>query len=132
MHKINCYPLIYKKRVCEYYFEHKYVQKISEIVKLFKIANGTLYNWINKYTRDILVEKKSYIKTSKYTPEIKCFIRSYIIKHIDFDYKKLITSIKHKYKLIASQSMIYSIINNMNITHKKFKKRIIPNQKNEI
>jgi len=129
MAKINNYPLVYKLIVCKYYFEHKGEQKVSDIIKLFKISNGSLYNWINKYTQDTLADKKRYTKNSKYTPEIKCFIREYIIKHIDFDYKKLIILIKKKYKLNISKSSLYDIIKHMSITRKKFKSMVVINNK---
>lgn len=100
---VNNYPLIYKTRVCEYYFKYKSIKTINEILTIFNISNVTLYNWINKYTVDELKEKQKYNKISIFTPEIKCFIRSYIKKHIDFDYKKLIKSIKRKYKILMSK-----------------------------
>lgn len=129
MRRINNYPLIYKTLVCKYYFEQKGKQKVSDIVKLFNISNGSLYNWINDYTINNLTEKRKYTKTSKYTPEIKCFIREYIIKHIDFNYKKLIILIKNKYKITISKSSLYDIIKYMSITRKKFKSRVTINKK---
>lgn len=131
MKRVNCYPLIYKKLVCDYYYKNKGIQSISDIVKLFNISNGTLYNWINKCKSNNLTEKKHYTKNSKYTPEIKCYIRAYVLKYNEFDYKKLIISIKRKYRLVISRSMIYKIIGMMNITRKKFKRRIIPNSKKQ-
>tara|TARA_B110001454_G_scaffold97999_1_gene92749 strand:+ start:2418 stop:3377 length:960 start_codon:yes stop_codon:yes gene_type:complete len=131
MKKINNYPLIFKKLVCEYYFEHKGKQTISDILKIFKISNGSLYNWVNQYNQKMLTNKCKYKKMSKYTPAIKCFIRAYVIKHIDFDYKKLIINIKNKYKLTISITSLYDIIKQMNITRKQFKQRIVTNKKKQ-
>lgn len=125
----NSYPLIYQKMVCEYYFKNKHIYKISHIIETFKISNGSLYNWINKYNKNELIGKQKYNKTSKYTPEIKCFIRLYIMKHVDFDYKKLLRLVIRKYGLAMSKTSLYNIINKMNISRKKFKKRIIPNKR---
>lgn len=126
---VNCYPLLYKIRVCEYYFEYKCTQHISDILSIFKISNGTLYNWIIKYTKGELIEKKPYNKISIFTPEIKCYIRAYIIKYSNFYYKNLIKAVKRKYKIIICKTSLYDIINKLNITRKKYKKRIIPNKK---
>ena len=125
---VNCYPLIYKIRVCEYYLKYKQYQPITEILKIFNISNGTLYNWINKYTQGVLNEKKSYNKKSIVTSEVKCYIRSYILKHANFYYKNLLKLIKKKYNIQISKSLLYDIIGKMNITRKKFKQRIIPNK----
>ncbi|ARF09407.1 HTH and integrase core domain protein [Indivirus ILV1] len=125
---VNCYPLIYKIRVCEYYLQYKQEKSITEILKIFNISNGTLYSWVNKYTQGILNEKKPYNKKSIVTPEIKCYIRNYIMKHANFYYKNLLKSIKKKYNIQISKSLLYDIIGKMNITRKKFKQRIIPNK----
>ena len=125
---INCYPLIYKKIVCDYYFANKGTHKVCDIIRLFKISNGTLYNWINKYKRDNLNEKKSYVKISKYSLEVRNYVKLYVIKYCDFDYKKLIVSIKAKFKIKMSRSMLYSIVKELKITRKKFRTRIIPDK----
>lgn len=52
------------------------MQKISDIVKLFNISNGTLYNWVNKFKCNTLSEKKKYTKNSKYTQEIFNYIKN--------------------------------------------------------
>lgn len=125
---INSYPLIFKKRVCEYYNENKDSIKISEILKIFNVSVGTLYNWINKYKNNNLHEKVKYNKESKFTPEIKCFIRNYIMVYPNFDYKIIIKKVIQKYKIDISKSSLYSIIEKLNFTRKKFKKSIIPNK----
>ncbi|MCJ7636344.1 MAG: IS630 family transposase [Nitrososphaeraceae archaeon] len=125
---VNCFPLIYKIRVCEYYFEYKNNKRISEILNIFNISNGTLYNWVNNYTEGKLNEKKSYLKKSMFTPEIKCYIRSYILKYSNFYYKNLIKAVKRKYSIEMSKTSLYDTIHKLNITRKKYKQRIIPNK----
>jgi transposase len=125
----NSYPILFKRCVCEYYIKYKGLYSINNIIKTFNISNGILYNWIKLYNTNKLVEKVKYNKISKYTGEIKCYIRNYVIKHHNFDYKKLITLIKKRYIVIISKSSIYNILNKMTITRKKFKKRIIPDKK---
>lgn len=125
---VNCYPLIYKIRVCEYYCDNKNKTSINDILKIFGISNGCLYNWINLYNEGNLKEKKSYIKKSIITLDIKCYIRSYILKNANFYYKNLIKTIKRKYNIMISKSSLYDTISKLNITRKKFKKRIIPNK----
>jgi transposase len=129
MKHINAYPLIYKTIVCDYYFANKGNQKITDILKLFKISNGTLYNWVNAYKTNNLTEKIKYNKTSKYTLEIKQYIKNYVLKIKNFDYRKLIKNIKNKFSITVSKTMIYDILNMLKITRKKFNKRIIPDKK---
>jgi transposase len=129
---INCYPLIYKKLVCDYYFAHKGYQKVSDIIKLFNISNGSLYNWLDKHKSNTLFEKQQYNKTSKYTPEVRNYIKSYVLKYCDFSYVKLMISIKYKFKIKISRSMLYSIIKSLNLTRKKFKQRILPDKNKHI
>ncbi|AYV77116.1 MAG: HTH and integrase core domain protein [Barrevirus sp.] len=125
---VNNYPLIYKIRVCAYYHKNKKLTSINEILKIFSVSNGSLYNWLALYDIGELKEKKQYTKVSIFTPAIKCFIRSYILKYANFDYNKLIKSIKRKYDVPISKSSLYDIIGKLNITRKKFKMRIVPNK----
>ena len=126
MKHINSYPLIYKTLVCEYYSANRGIQKIKDIIKIFKISNGTLYNWVNEYNNNELKDKLKYIKLSKFTPTIRCYIRAYVLRVIAFDYKKLINNIKRKYLIDICKSSLYNLLSDMNITRKKFNKRIIP------
>jgi transposase len=124
----NSYPLVYKEYACNYYFRFRKHQSIKEIVNILNISNGTLYNWINAKNNNNLKNKIKYKKRSKYTSVIKCYIRSYVISRVNFDYKRLMTQIKKKYKITISKSAIYDILSKMNVTRKKFKERIIPNK----
>ena len=130
MKHINSYPLTYKTIVCNYYFENKGKHTVKDILNLFKISNGTLYNWINAYKNNNLTEKATYTKSSKYTIEIRQYIQTYVLKVISFDYKKLIRNIETKFMISVSKTMIYEILDTLKITRKKFNKRIIPNKKN--
>ena len=44
MKRINNYPLLFKKRVVDYYNESN--MQIREILNIFQISNGSLYNWL--------------------------------------------------------------------------------------
>ena len=125
----NAYPLIYKEYACNYYLRFRKQQSIKEILDILNISNGVLYNWLKDYNNNNLKNKSKYNKSSKCTPVTKCFIRSYIIKHADFEYKKLIKIIIKKYNVQISKTTLYDIIGKMNITRKKFKKRIIPKKR---
>ena len=73
-------------------------------------------------------EKKKYIKCSKYTPIIKYYIQTYILKYPSFDYIVLMKKITRKFNITISKTSLYEIINKLNFTRKKFKLRIIPNK----
>lgn len=124
----NSYSLIYKEFACNYYLRFRKQQSTKEIVNILNISKSSLYNWIKINNSNNLTDKIKYNKISKYTPAIKCYIRSYVIVRVNFDYKKLILQIKRKYKTTISKTAIYDILSQMNITRKKFKERIIPNK----
>lgn len=92
MNHVNCYPLIFKQKVVNYY--NKTNQPIKSILNAFDISNGSLYNWINKNKRNSLTDKKHYNKTSKYLPHVKCYIRNYVLTRKVFDMSKLIYQLK--------------------------------------
>lgn len=129
MHKVNNYPLIFQQFVCEYYSKYKKKYSINKILDELHISNGSLYNWIYKYNNNELQPKKRYNKISKFTPEIRCFIRSYVISRINFDCNKLKKLLQKKFKINSSRSSIYEIIKSLNITRKKVRTRIVPNKK---
>lgn len=119
----NCYPLIYKKKVVSNY-ENREDTKIIKFIKQFGISNGSLYNWINKNKDNCLIEKQKYNKPSKYTPVIRCYIRTYVLRNKIFDYKKLIKLILKKFNIQSSKTSIYDIIKSLNLTRKRIKKRL--------
>jgi len=124
----NAYPLLFKEYACNYYLRFRKQQSINEILNILNISKSSLYNWIKINNRNNLKDKIKYNKISKYTPVIKCYIRSYVIARVNFDYKRLILQIKRKYNISISKTAIYDILSQMNITRKKFKERIIPNK----
>ncbi len=82
---------------------------------IFGISRKSLYNWSKgKYLNK---NKKQKVKI---TPEIKCYIRAYVIKRYNFDYKLLIKAIRKKYRVCVSKSSVYNILKHMKITRKKY------------
>jgi transposase len=68
-------------------------------------------------------------RKSKFTPELKEFIRRYIIKRIIICRFKLIKLIHKKFDIAMSKSSLYNIIKEMNITKRKIYYRYIPTNK---
>jgi len=117
--KTNCYPLIFKIRVINYYHSHK--PPIKTLLFIFGICKSTLYNWLKLCTKNKLVEKQKYYKISKYTTNIKEYIVKYVCKKINFNYKKLMMLVKNKFNMNCSKSAIYLILKQNYITHKRIK-----------
>ena len=61
-----------------------------ELLNIFSISRSSLYNWIKLDNKNKLLEKKQYSKESKYSDEIRQYISNYVIKKVNFDYRKLI------------------------------------------
>jgi transposase len=116
--------MVYKKLVVNFY-KNKDGYKISDILRIYNISNGSLYNWVKCDKTNSLKEKASYNKTSKYTPAIKCYIRSYVLKRKVFDYNKLIKLIQKKYNIKASKTSIYDILKCMDLTRKRIHKKYL-------
>ena len=113
----NCYPLIFKITVVNYYKLKKI--PIIELLNIFKISRSSLYNWVKFYNKNELLEKKQYKRDSKYTCEIRKYISEYVVKRVNFDYKKLIRVINKKYKIESHKSSIYLILHLKKITRKR-------------
>lgn len=99
---------------------NSYLSKFTsfkDTIKIFKISKSTLYNWINN---PIPNENK---RISKMTPNVKCFIREYIIKFPNFIMKNLIGLIFDKFNTILKKSIIYDTIKKLNIKKKKIYKK---------
>jgi len=64
-------------------------------------------------------------RSTKYTPEIKCFIRRYVVSRTNFIVQKLLAAIKKKFNVQASRSGIYNILKLLKITRKKILKKTI-------
>lgn len=129
---INNYPLIFKQIVISYYLKIKKIVKIKSIVTIFNISKSSLYNWLKEYNLGILFEKKSYTKKSKYTDEIRNYIKKYVISHKIFNYKKLISLLKRKFNIEVSKSSLYGILKDLKITCKRMKKKMIYGNKSKL
>ena len=94
----------------------------TKLLDVYGISNGSLYNWYNQYEKNCLPQKIH--KKSKVTTDIKCYIMRYIVSRINFNRHKLINLINKKYNIQISQSTLYKIISELNITKKKINKKI--------
>lgn len=118
----NSYPTIFKKCVLKYYKDNT----VRNTLNTFGISNGTLFNWCKLDKTNNITEKKNYNKKNvKITTNIKLYIRWYVIKYYNFNYKKLLVAIYRKYKIHISKTSLYNILKQLNITRKKiYKPRI--------
>ena len=74
----------------------------SNIPNIYNVSRSTYYNWKNKISCSG--------RKLKITPRIKCYIRSYVIKRKNFNYKLLIKAINRLFSITISKSSIYSIL----------------------
>ena len=81
----------YKMLVLNIYSENNK----KNTLKLSGISNGSLYNWKNKKDNGYNLDNKK--KKSKISSVIKCYIRTYVIKRVCFNYLKLIELIKREF-----------------------------------
>lgn len=126
---VNNYPLIFRLRVVIFYFNNKHI-KIKNIIEIFKISNGSLYNWINAYKNHHLIEKQKYKKKSKFIDEIKQYIINYVVKKNNFNAICLIKNVNKRFNITISQSSIYKILKENKITYKKMYNRYIKKKAN--
>ena len=107
------YSIDFKQASISYYTNCKTV-KVTNVLSIFGISNGSLFNWIKlkKYNK-LRDNRIQYTRKSKYTPAIKCYMRCYVIKRISFNYKLLIRQLKLKFNISSSKSSIYAILNKM-------------------
>ena len=94
----------------------------TQLIDVYGISNGSLYNWYNQYKSNKL-PKKVY-KKSKITADVKCYIMKYVMSKINFNRHKLIKLINKKYNVQISQSTLYKTISELNITKKKINNKI--------
>ena len=126
---VNFHPIIVKELAIKYYKSSKNITVKDTIIN-YNISNGSLFRWIKlKHNGNLLIDKKQYNRKSKITPVIKCYIRSYILKKVHFNYKLVLHLIMNKFKVTISKSSLYNIINKLNITRKKIKKETIVKNK---
>jgi transposase len=109
----------FKEHILKLY--HSRIFKVSELLKIGNISNGTLYNWIKSYN----LLRKPINRKSKITCEIRCYIFSTIMKNNTFNWRYLIKSVNLKFKTKISKSYLYLIIKKLNLTKKKCRKRNI-------
>ena len=125
----NSYPLIFKRRVISYYLQSGV--KVKSVLSIFKISNGTLFNWMKQYENNMLSEKKRYNKIPKITYKIGRYIKTYVMRFKYFDYSRLISLIKSRYNVSISKTLLYSYLKKINITRKKARNRFIYKDKNK-
>jgi transposase len=86
----------------------------KELANKFDISRTSIYNWKNgKHI------KNKFNRNSKIKPNIKCYIRKYVLKKINFDRLKLKKLIQKNFNVKIGISTIYAIIKKLNITKKK-------------
>ena len=73
--------------------------------------------------------KKIYQRKLKITPEMKCYIRTYILKKTYFEYKILLKLINNKFKVSISKTSLYNTIKKLHITRKKIKRETVVKNK---
>ncbi|AYV77371.1 MAG: HTH and integrase core domain protein [Dasosvirus sp.] len=125
--KTNCYPLIFKIKVVELYLTKKV--PIKELLLMFGISRGSLYNWIKLHKTNELDEKKKYNKESKYTNYVRDYVCKYVINRVNFDYKRIIKLTEKKYGIKCSKSSVYVILKENNISRKRIKVKANYNDK---
>lgn len=99
--------------------------KTKNIMNMFGVSNGSIFGW-KKMDDNICPKRK---RVSKILPHIRCYIKFYIIKRTNFDYKKLIRIIKRKFNVSISKSHLYTVIKTLNLAKKKISYKFIPANK---
>ena len=98
----------------------------KKLSKCTNISRTSIYYWRNGRYLTITTPKRK----SKIIPPIKCYIRSYVLRKINFNRFKLIRLIKKKFNISISKSTLYSIIRKMNLRNKTvYKRNIFTNKK---
>lgn len=108
----------FRKLVVNYYKKYK---NVRNVLSIFKVSNGSLFNWINNTNTKKIV----HTRKSKVTPQIKCYIKMYIMKRVNFNYKLLLKNINRNFNISISKTTLYNTIHKLKITRKKIYKRYI-------
>lgn len=128
---VNNYPLLFRKKVVEYYLYQN--KTIKSTLKIFGISKSSLFNWKNKYESNMLNEKEKYYKVNlKIDSSIKTFIYDIINKNTNFNYLIILSKIKAKFNLQISKSSLYNIINELNFSKKRIRKKPIYGDLNKL
>jgi transposase-like protein len=73
----------FKMKVINCYNTKKYTK--NELLTIFGISNGSLYKWLKQFSDGCLGVKNK--RKEKLTGEMKCYIRAYVIRRVNFNYK---------------------------------------------
>jgi transposase len=108
---------------------------IKQLLYIFRISNGTLYNIINEFRKGVhsVINKKNNKKyTKSYLPLfVQKYIYMYVKKNKQFNINYLLRNIKRNYNISTSKSTIYRIIKLYGMTYKKVSIKKIYNAKNK-
>lgn len=118
------YSFDFKQSVINSYINMNFSVQIT--LQIFHISKSTLFNWIKLYRSNLLLPVQNIRSTylSKLS-QIKSFLKSYVFKRKNFNVKILKLVVYAKFKIHISTSSIYSILQKLNITRKKFSKHIV-------
>lgn len=117
------YSHLFRKRIVEFYKNNT----ITLTLRIFKISNGSLFNWIKNNPDDNVIHKRK----RKITPPMICYIKVYILKRINFNYKFLLKNIKRNFGITISKTTLYNQIKKLNITRKVVRKKFVYKKSNE-
>lgn len=126
----NSYSYNFKLAAMSFYLQKN--NTIKKTLNLFKISNGSLFNWLKLKSLNQLHIKKCRKKHNTKLLEVIQYIIRYVLKYKRVYCNRLINLIDVKYKKTISRSSIYRILKNNNITRKKIKKRIIIKNKRKL
>ena len=106
-------------------------KSIEKVLKTYNICRKTLFNWRQKYKKGVLFDKIKYKQhiISKYSNEIKQYVKKYIINKDNFKMKNLLRTIKRKFNCSFNSNNVYYLFSLINITFKKAHKIVRINKK---
>jgi len=102
-------------------------KSVSELVKIFNVSKSTIYNL--KKLENLVPQRK---RTEKLDITMNNFIKEYVIKRVNFNYKNLLKLIKEKFDKTICKSTLYSIIKKLNITRKKIYRKPLYSTKSKL
>lgn len=94
---------------------------ISEILKIFNISNGSLYNFLKDYRKHKNLPKIKIRKTypSKFSLPIRRFIVRHVRRYKQIRYSLIYKSLNDVFRISISLSSIYRILKENNLSYKK-------------
>ncbi len=107
-----------------YYIKNTLNLQIKNILYIFSIANGTLYNIINDYKKNPNKYTQKHIKIKHvYKSRVPLIIQKFIITHVKRNkqvrFKLLFKSLQNIYKISVSKNTIYRILKSANLSYKR-------------